>query len=627
MREWEHITKRKEAEEALRKSEVKYAKVFHSNPHSITISALPSGRLVEVNDHFLDVMGYRREDVIGQTPVALNLWVDPAKRARIIKLVQEQGMVRNEEIELRLGPNRVVTCLMSAERIDLGGEPCMVAITRNITERKQIEETLRQSEERLKVVFEYAPDAYYLNDLKGVFVDGNRAAEALTGYKREELIGKSFLRVNLLPPQQIPKAMALLARNALGKSTGPDEFILKRKDGARVPVEIRTYPVKIQGQTLVLGIARDATERKQDEATLREQEERFRTLFDNSPDAIFVEDLDGYVLDVNPAACRLHHTRRERLIGQHIKELVPPEQRPHVMEEFNRLSGDEADYIEGYSWTKNGHAVPVEIRANQIAYAGKPAILLHVRSVTKRKQAEEEVKRLKNFYEQVLNAMPAQLAVFDPEARYLYVNPSGVRDPEMRKWLIGKTDEDYCRKRGFDPAIGRRRVEMLRQVARGKTDLQFEEPFRGRSGEREHFMRFVSPVLDPEGNTVQVLGYGLDITMRKRAEEELQRYRDHLEELVEKRTTELQQINQQLRQEIAERERVETELKREIAERKEAEAALQQSEERFRTLVEHAPEVIMVSDITRGHFVHCNSNAEALFGLSREQLLQTSGPL
>lgn|GEM_PF-4048778 len=111
--------------------------------------------------------------------------------------------------------------------------------------------------------FDFAPDAYYLNDLKGTFIDGNRAAEEMIGYSKEEIIGKSFLKLGLLPTLQLPKAAVMLARNALGQSTGPDEFTLIRKDGSQLLVEISTRPIKHKEQTFVLGIARSISERKQ----------------------------------------------------------------------------------------------------------------------------------------------------------------------------------------------------------------------------------------------------------------------------------------------------------------------------------------------------------------------------
>ena len=93
--------------------------------------------------------------------------------------------------------------------------------------------------------------------MKGTLVDGNQAAEKLTGYSRDELVGKSFLELPMLYPGQVPRAAMLLARNVMGRSTGPDEFVLTRKDGEKVVVEIRTHVVEVEGRSLVLGIARD----------------------------------------------------------------------------------------------------------------------------------------------------------------------------------------------------------------------------------------------------------------------------------------------------------------------------------------------------------------------------------
>lgn len=137
-----------------------------------------------------------------------------------------------------------------------------------VAELERVKTALDNSEKRFRILFEFAPDGYYLNDSKGVFVDGNKQAEEITGYQRHELIGKSFFKLKLLPARYIPRAARLLAKNALGKPTGPDEFVLNRKDGGRITVEIRTFPVKMNGQSLILGIARDITVRKESESKL-----------------------------------------------------------------------------------------------------------------------------------------------------------------------------------------------------------------------------------------------------------------------------------------------------------------------------------------------------------------------
>lgn len=132
----------------------------------------------------------------------------------------------------------------------------------DFTETKQAQAALEDSEKRFEAIFDYAPDAYYISDLKGTFIDGNIAAEKITGYKRIELIGKNFLKVKLLPPSQLAKAVAELAKSTLGKATSPEEFQLTRKDGKKVYVEIATFPIKIKGKFRILGIARDITARK-----------------------------------------------------------------------------------------------------------------------------------------------------------------------------------------------------------------------------------------------------------------------------------------------------------------------------------------------------------------------------
>ncbi|GAF98311.1 unnamed protein product, partial [marine sediment metagenome] len=128
-----------------------------------------------------------------------------------------------------------------------------------------LEKGLKDSEERLKILFDYAPDAYYINDLKGNLIDGNKAAERIIGYQKEELVGKNFFQLGLLSSKDIPKAKKTIEKNKKGLSTGPEEYVLQRKDKSEIPVEISNYPVKVKGEPLVLGIARDITERKRAE--------------------------------------------------------------------------------------------------------------------------------------------------------------------------------------------------------------------------------------------------------------------------------------------------------------------------------------------------------------------------
>ncbi|MBN1622452.1 MAG: PAS domain S-box protein [Endomicrobiales bacterium] len=136
---------------------------------------------------------------------------------------------------------------------------------RDITEQRKVEEEIKNSEERLKILYENAPDAIYLYDSKGNIIDGNRKAEEIIGYKREELIGKNMLTAGIFPFNQIQKVTKILASTIVGKQGGPIDVVLKRKDGSLVPIETTAYPVKIHGESVIMGIGRDITDRKKKE--------------------------------------------------------------------------------------------------------------------------------------------------------------------------------------------------------------------------------------------------------------------------------------------------------------------------------------------------------------------------
>ncbi len=138
--------------------------------------------------------------------------------------------------------------------------------------QKSMLASLEKSEEKFRVLFEFAPDAYYLSSLEGTLIDGNIAAEKLLGHNKEELIGKNFLELKLLTSDQLPKALELLSKNLEGEATGPDEFILNRKNNETVLVEITTLPTEVGGQQIVLGIVRDVSERRRLEEQLRQSQ-------------------------------------------------------------------------------------------------------------------------------------------------------------------------------------------------------------------------------------------------------------------------------------------------------------------------------------------------------------------
>ncbi|MEM3499844.1 MAG: PAS domain S-box protein [Candidatus Bilamarchaeaceae archaeon] len=138
---------------------------------------------------------------------------------------------------------------------------------------------LEEAKKWLSILLEDAPDAFFLSTVTGTFLAANKAAENMIGYKREELIGKNMLAVNILPKDQIPVAAKRLAQHALGKSVGAEELQIVRKDGRRVQIEVTGNIIKIKGHLLVLGIVRDITERKRMEEELKKKNEELEKFY------------------------------------------------------------------------------------------------------------------------------------------------------------------------------------------------------------------------------------------------------------------------------------------------------------------------------------------------------------
>jgi PAS domain S-box-containing protein len=278
------MTWRKSAEDDLKKSEEKY-RFLVDNIEEFVLIISKTGKMIFVNNKALKSLDYSAEEIIGKS--ILSFLTKNSVRKAMYALAQEfLGRPQPEmDIEIKTKTGEIRTLRVAPSSIPVYDKGKMIGIQVNcadVTERKKMNEAIKTSEEQFKRVFEYAPDAYYLNDLKGNFINGNKAAEELTGYKKEELIGKSFLKLKLLSPKSVPKAAELLVKNSLGKPTGPDRFVLIRKNGSHVTAEIMTYPVKFKDKTLVLGIARDITEREKNEEELikskEELEEKLKQL-------------------------------------------------------------------------------------------------------------------------------------------------------------------------------------------------------------------------------------------------------------------------------------------------------------------------------------------------------------
>jgi len=297
------------------------------------------------------------------------------------------------EYELKI--NDETRCFES--RMVRSGTDEVVAVVRDITERKRNEREIKGSEERLKLIFEHAPDGYFVSDFKGYFLDGNRATEVITGYKRDDIIGTNFLRnCPIVPIDQIPKVAKILAKNIKEKATGPDELVIVRKDGVKRIVEVKTFVVKIKGSPRVLGIVRDIHERKEAEAKAREFQEQLTSIFETVRDGLALIDLSGTILRVNKAFATMSDYEEDELVGKQIHklEMLSSAGRAQLMTGYAKMRlGRRTPAFELEANRKGGERFYLEISADPIKKEGTVAgMAVSLKDITEHKRMEGELR-------------------------------------------------------------------------------------------------------------------------------------------------------------------------------------------------------------------------------------------
>ncbi len=263
------VTDRKRSEEALRQSEQRFSRAFHASPIPTTISEVATGRVVDVNEQFLRVFGYSREEVIGKTSLELDLWADRASRDRAAARVRKEGSIRDQLTRIRTRSGDVREVVGSAVPVDLAGVACMLWTFLDVTERRQAEAGMRKSEERFRKLFDSDAIGIAIADLSGNTLEANDACLAMLGYTREDLEAGRIRWNELTPAEHIPRDREVIEELRRTGAAVPWEKELLRKDGTRVPVLIGIAMLEAsQGSCLAYVV--DLTERRRLEEQFRQ---------------------------------------------------------------------------------------------------------------------------------------------------------------------------------------------------------------------------------------------------------------------------------------------------------------------------------------------------------------------
>ena len=415
-------------------------------------------------------------------------------------------------------------------------------------ERRQVEEALQESQEKIRNLFESVTDGIFAIDLNGAYTEVNERMLEMHGFSsKDEILGENAFE--FVAQRDIDRtAMVDMKRTLEQGSVASLEYTVVRTDGSEFPAEVNAKMLKDASGNPVgfIGSIRDITERKQAEEALRKSEEKYRALVDHMREGYMVVR-GNRIRFANRRYAEVIGIPVEKLIGQNFWRFLAPESQEQARQTYETLTGGgKVPPIQEYVYlTEDGQRIPIEISIREVIYEGKPSYALVLRDITERKQAEEALRESEEKLRLIFESINDAVAVTDLEGNLVQVNEAAVRmtgysnkekllGRNMLESIIAKKDrariiEDMTKTLGEGHALGTRSYTLL--AADG----------------REFDAEFSTAVLrDSSGNVIRFIGVARDITERKRAEEELRKYREHLEELVEARTKELQDAQERL---------------------------------------------------------------------------------
>jgi PAS domain S-box-containing protein len=421
------ITERVQAEEQLREKESQYRSIFEATTDVLLIVDLEDGSIVQANPAACKVYGYAYEELIGLPHSAT---IHPADRPyvmnNVLPLIKAGGEYFARGIGLRKDGTTFHLDVHNAG-FTYQGKLHLLVVIRDITEQVQAEEQLREKEAQYRSIFEATGDALLIVDLEdGHIVEVNPAACKAYGYSYQEFIG--LLPTSIIQQEDLPfiveHVLPLIRTGSEYRSRG----VGLRKDGTTFHLDVHNTAFTYQGKLHMLAVVRDITEQVQAEEQLREKEAQYRSIFEATTDALFINDMNGITVEVNPAACKMHGYSYEELIGQYPTIIGHPDYHHLVAEFFQTIIAGDQFQARSVNLRKDGTAFPIEIHGTTFTYKGRPHTLAMVRDISEQVQAEEQLRQKEEQYRNIFEATSDALFIQNLEdAHIVEVNPAACK--------------------------------------------------------------------------------------------------------------------------------------------------------------------------------------------------------
>lgn len=494
-----------------------------------------NGIIIRANENFSNISGYSFAELVGSSHNIINsghhsqnFYENMWNTIKSGKVWQAQIKNKKKDGSFYWTYSNIIPLIN-----DSGIAYQFVAIMFDISEKKISEEKLIRSEKNLAEILatinrttasiEFTPE--------GVITEANQLFLDLVGYNKQEIIGKHH---SIFIEEGEENYDEIWTEIRKGKITG-GEYKRVKKNGELFWIIGNYNPVLDENQQIkqVIKFVVNITDRKLAEKKLKESEVKFRLLIESATDMFYCTDDKGQFIYVNEIASKVTEYTIKELLNKKYIDLVRYDFKVKVEEFYVKQASDVDDvtYLEFPIITKQGKEIwvgqNVQLIYNNDKFFGVQAI---ARDITDLKVAQDEVEKLKTFYKKVLNKIPAEIVVFDKQHKYIFINPISIKNEELREWLIGKDDYDYCEFKNKPKELADNRRKVFNLVFEAKIQYEFEEMITNEKGEKMWMLRRFFPVLNINDEVENIIGFGLDITDRKIAEINAIKIKKELEE-------------------------------------------------------------------------------------------------
>jgi PAS domain S-box-containing protein len=526
--ELEDITERKQVEKALAESEAKFRRAFATAPDGFYVSTLKEGKLVEINERFMEIFGYTRQEIIGKTSQQLGLWVNPSDREKMLTQLKSEGEVRNLEVQLIRKNGQVFPAQFSVSFLQAHEQPLLVGVIRDVSSYKQAEEALKESEARYRSLADSLPEVIFEADRDGKLTYANQSAFVVFGYSKEDF-AKGLCVFDLMEQNDREKAKENFKKALSNKMIDDDEYTCVRKDGGTFPTIIVSKPIVVENQTAGLrGLVIDMTQRKKNEEALLASEEKYRVTFESTGTAVAIIEEDTTFSLVNNECEKLTGYSKEELEGKKswtefvVKEDLDRMKEKHRLRRIDEKAAPmryEFRFVDRYGEIKN-------ILLTIAMIPGTKKSVASLLDITERKKAEEDLQNSEESLRSLIDSIDDLVFVLDLKGifkRYHQTKREGQLYVSPEKF-VGKHFKDTIPKNVadlFQAAMSRIEASDESQEIVYPMEMQ---------GDTLWYSAKLSPLKDALGKTSSITVVVRNITESKKTEVALRQEQEKLEQ-------------------------------------------------------------------------------------------------